>query len=1207
MQEKTPFHIRIRKERERRYLSQQELAEEIKVNERTIRRWENGESVPSPFYQRQLIAILGVVNEINEENDVQTHQEDTSKVPINQEQKRSLFLPSMPPSSEPQDKENGDDRLGVRQELSEVPYIINFQGRAAEVENLRQWIITKHCQIVAILGAGGVGKTALAAHLLEDIKPGFVKIFWRSLHNAPPFEHILNHCIQFVSSQEYTNLPNDIGSRMTILVQHLQRQRCLIVLDNVESIMQAGSHVGQYREGYESYGQFFQRLGEVKHQSCLVLTSREKPSEIDLLEGKNSAVHSFYLNGLGHLEGKTILCEKELFGQDEDWVALVNLYAGNPLALKLVSGPIEEVFGGDIARFLHESEAVFGNISDLLNKQFQRLSTLEQEILCWLAIEREAVTIDDLYQALAHPLSKKELFWAFASLRRRSLVEKRSATTFSLQAVIIEYVTNVLVSRLVSSFQDMTDDMWHNYALLKAQTKDYLKASQVLLIMTPIVRRLLNSMREESIEEVLLRKLEHHRQSDMCPQSYLAGNVLNLLIYLQRNLRGKDFSSLTIRQADLQNVHLPEVNFARANFSDVSFTNTFGNVLSVTFSPQGNLLATGTASGEIWIYDALSRTPLITYRGHTDAVWSVVFNQDSTLLASCSDDGSIRLWESNTGRNLKTFHNQKGRVRSLAFNFNGSVLASGSENNLIQLWDVQSATCLKILEGHTDRVWSVAFSPDGKLLGSGSTDRSVRLWDVQSGQLLTTLQGHSEWVRAIAFSPAGDSIASAGDDKCINLWDVRTGEHLQRLQGHSGRIWTIAFDANGQRLVSGSEDQSLRVWDLASRQCSVSMQGHSNGVRSVSFSPDGQTIMSGGDDQTTRFWDAATGYCLRTLYGHTNRIWSAIFSPDGGTLVSCYEDRTIRLWDLSTNTCCRTLQRHTHGVRAIAPGPDGQILASGGEDQLVRLWDMNSGRCFKTLEGHTGWIRTVAFSRDGRLLASAGEDLTIRLWEASSGKCLFILNSHTSWIRSLAFHPDSTILASASDSEIIRLWDTGTGNCTHVLKGHTGRVRSVCFHPTRPLLASGSEDGTLRLWDIVTGACLTTFLHHQNWVRCVTFSPDGAFLASSSDDQDICLWDVDSGLHRQSLRGHKERVRWVSFHPDGQRIASSSDDGTIKIWDIQTGRCLHTLFNERPYERMNITSVQGLTDAQKMSLQILGAIEEDTQENTSLSGQGFRA
>ena len=222
----------------------------------------------------------------------------------------------------------------------EAPHTRQFYGREKELTELEQWIVDDRCQLVAVLGIGGIGKTTLAAKLAEQIKDEFEYVFWRSLQNAPPLETILKNCIQFLSNQQRIDLPNDINGQITLLIQHLQENRCLLVLDNLETILQSGNRAGEYREGYEGYGRLIQRIGEGKHQSCLLLTSREKAKEVAHLEGKTSPVRSLQLPGLGQLEGQEILKDKGLFGSDEAWADLIHTYTGNPLALKLAAEPI---------------------------------------------------------------------------------------------------------------------------------------------------------------------------------------------------------------------------------------------------------------------------------------------------------------------------------------------------------------------------------------------------------------------------------------------------------------------------------------------------------------------------------------------------------------------------------------------------------------------------------------------------------------------------------------------------------------------------------------------------------------------------------------------------------------------------------------------------------------------------------------------------
>jgi WD40 repeat protein len=1081
-----------------------------------------------------------------------------------------------------------------REDWGESPHIENLYGREKECTNLERWIVVEHCQLVALLGIGGIGKTSLAAKLTEQIKDSFEYIFWRSLQHAPPLESILKNCFQFLSNYQRVDLPEDIDGQIAMLLQYLRDHHCLLVLDNVETILQIGNRFGQYREGYEGYGVLIQRIGEAKHQSCLLLTSREKPKEVAQLEGKTSPVRSMPLSGLEQAEGQELLKDKGLFGSDETLAAMIQLYSGNPLALKLASEPIQEVFGGDVANFLKKGKTVFGDIRDPLDLQFTRLSGLEREIMCWLAIEREAVSLDELLENIGNTVSEGDLLAAIGALRRRSMIESTGTALFTLQPVIMEYVTDVFVEQVYSEIDSGAIKLLGSHALIKAQAKDYVRGSQVRLILAPVAERLLRNLGEEGIEKKLKSILSTLREAQPQRPEYTAGNILNLLIHLQVDLHGYNFSHLTVWQAYLQGVALTDVNFAHANLARSVFTESFGSILSVALSPNGELLGAGGANSEIWQWQVKSGTPHPTCQGHNGWIYSVAFSPDSKALASGSEDQTVRLWDASTGQCLKTLQGHTSRIWSVAFSSDGRLLASGSHDETIRLWDASTGQCLKTLQGHSSRVWSLAFSRDGKLLASGSDDQAVRLWDISTSQSFKTLEGHTSLIRSVAFDPDDKLLASGSEDQTIRLWDISTGQCLKTLEGHTNRVRSVTFSPDGKLLASGSDDQTVRLWDVSTGQCVKTLQEHTNWVGTVAFSSDGTLLASGSEDQTVRLWDVGTGQCVKTLHGYSHLVESVAFSPDGKFLVSGSHDHAVRLWNISSGQCLKTLKRHSSWVRSVAYSSDGKLLASGSDDQTVLLWEVSTGQCLTTLHGHSKGVWSVAFSPDGKLLASGSEDQTVRLCEVSTGRDLTTLHGHTNRVWSVAFSHDGKLLASGSHDETVRLWDVSTGQCLKTLQGHSSRVWSVAFSPDGKLLASGSEDQTVQLWEVSTGRSLTTLHGHTSLVRSVAFSPKGDLLASASNDQTVRLWEVNTGRSLTTLHGHTNQVRSVAFSPsaEGRILASSSHDSTVKIWDIQTSECLKTLRSDRPYERMNIAYVRGINDVQKAMLRALGAVED---------------
>jgi WD40 repeat protein/serine/threonine protein kinase len=1142
----------------------------------------------------------------------------------------------------------------------EAPDVSVFYGRQVEASELRQWLVDDKCRLVGVLGMGGMGKTSLVTHLAEQVKEQFEYLIWRSVRNAPPLDELLADWILILSDQQTYDLPEAVDKRISLLLDYLGQKRCLLVLDNAESILQAGKKAGHYRAGYEAYGQLLQRVGESRHQSCLLLTSREKPREFGPLEGETTPVRTLQLANIDAEAGQAMLRDRGLTGSAESWAALLDRYSGNPLALRLVAETVRELFFGDIAEFLQEEDTIFGGVRDLLAQHFDRLSELEQELLIWLAIEREAVGPDQLQANIVRSILRRELLESLRNLHRRSLLEQ-AKNGFTLQNVVMEFLTDYLVGTVCQEIEaspsgrprggedsaqayekvppsgGLGGSHLNRFALLKAQAKDYVRASQMRLILTPVAGRLLGSLGQVGLEARLKENLATLRQTGLGQPGYAGtvgyagGNILNLLLHLKSNLKGYDFSRLTVWQAYLGGLHLPGVNFTGADLAGAVFTDTFGPITSVAFSPNGKLLAVSTSEGQIRLWRTTDGQPILTLSGHIGLVWSIAFSPDGRTLASGSHDQTLRLWDVHTGQSLKTLSGHTNPVSSIAFSPDGRTLASGSTDQTVRLWDVHTGQSLKTLAGHTNQVRSVAFSPDGRTLASGSHDQTVRLWDVGNAETLDTsqgfktLSGHSNRVWSVAFSPDGQILASGSADQTVRLWDVRTGESLKTLSGHSNRAWSVAFSPDGQTLASGSADQTVRLWAVTNAhalntgQSLKTLSGHTDPVSSIAFSPDGRTLASGSIDQTVRLWAVHTGQSLKTLSGHTNPVSSVAFNPDGETLASGSIDQTVRLWAvanaqaLDTGQSPKTLSGHTDWVWSVAFSPDGQILASSSSDQTVRLWAVHTGQSLKTLSGHSNRVWSLAFSPDGEILASGSADQTVRLWAVGnaealdSGQSLKTLSGHTKQVRAVAFSPDGQTLASGADDQTIRLWAVGnaealdSGQSLKTLSGHTNRVYSVAFSPDGRLLASGSADQTVRLWvaHADTGQGLKTLSGHTNVVMSVAFSPDGQTLASGSFDRTIRLWAIanagglDTGQSLKTLSGHTNGILSVAFSPDGRLLASSSVDESIKLWDVQTGECLNTLRPDRPYERMNITGVTGLTEAQKATLKALGAVEDN--------------
>jgi WD40 repeat protein len=1097
----------------------------------------------------------------------------------------------------------------TRVDWGEAVDVSQFYGRQVQLDILNRWVIQEGCRLVAVVGMGGIGKTMLVTQLAQQLTQTerFGIVVWRSLRQAPPLLNLLTDLMQAIAPEQ--SLSSSLGATMRQLLEQMRCHRCLLILDNVEAVLSSSKLVGTYRSGYEDYSWLFQQLGEGQHQSSVLLTSREIPEEVVFQEGVIAPVRLLRLGSLSVSEGEAILAAKGLAIAVEQPQSqkLIERYQGNPLALKMVATPLKELFDGNISTFLAQETLLFRDIRDLLAHQFDRLNPMERQVMYWLTINREAVTAAQLQADFLPSVSQVELLDALISLDRRSLIEKNKSTaahqtafgtldsiSYTLQPVVMEYVTEQLIEQVYQEVEQGQIDYLRSHALLKAQAKDYVRDVQLRLIVQPILVKLSESQGgHENLKHLFLQLLQVQQLQVRLQPGYFAGNMLNLLLQLGADLSHQDFSNLMIWQTDLSMVNLQGTNFRQADLSNSIFTQSIGEILGAAFSPDAKHIATSHRNGEVCVWRVADGQQTATFRGVAVVVNSLVFSPDGEMLIISNQDPVVKLLHIPTGTVCGELRGHTGAIWSVAISDDGCFLASGGEDLMIKIWEMRTGTCLQTLTGAQGWVGSLAFAPrqtptEPYRLASG--ERVVWIWDLQSGQPLHRLEGHAQGVFAVDFSPNGQVLASSDIDHTLRLWDTHTGQVIAAWNGHDAVVWTLAFSPDGQTLASGGEDQIVKLWDVNTQHCRRTLLGHNGQIQSVAYSPDGLTMVSAALNRSIRLWDVQTGHCLKTWQGYSAAVSDVEFHPNGQMLASAHGDNTLRLWDVQSGDCLNTLSGHADRISCIAFSPDGQLIASASLDQTVRLWDVQSGNFLRTLRSQC-WVNAVVFSADGRLLASSGLERFVRLWDVQTGQCLRVIEQETTWVPALAFSPREQYLASSNHEGSVKLWNAGTSDCLLTLNGHARLAPTIAFNPVEQQLASGSDDCSVKVWDLQTGQCLQTLAGHAHTVTKISFHPQGHLIASGSFDHTLKLWDLEQGKNVATFQGHTSPINSVAFDPEGKMLVSSSDDGTIRLWDSSTGECLRILMIDRPYEGMNISGVTGLTDAQKETLRILGAIE----------------
>ncbi|OMJ89715.1 hypothetical protein SteCoe_8080 [Stentor coeruleus] len=570
-------------------------------------------------------------------------------------------------------------------------------------------------------------------------------------------------------------------------------------------------------------------------------------------------------------------------------------------------------------------------------------------------------------------------------------------------------------------------------------------------------------------------------------------------------------------------------------------------VTSVCFSPDGELLASGSLDSTIKIWDFKDKSLQSTQTNHTRQINIITFSPNSQYLASGSYDTKIKILNLKNNE-IKDHNYHKKEIITLSFDRNSTKLASASGKTII-ISNLYKQDYFK-LKGHYYKINSLCFSPTNDYLASGSDDCTVKVWDISKKMLEFSFTEPKNTILVVIFSPKGNFLLSGCNLGQIKVWNLSKKAFEFSLEKYPSQIKCLTFSHNGSLLASSSYDNTIQIWDFKNKTIKFTLIGHSNEITSISFNPKSNILASGSKDHLIKIWDLDVQKDSISLYTHLEQVYCVCFSPDGNLLASSSKDRLIKIMNINENKEIIELKGHNHGILCITFSPDGNFIASGSGDSLVKIWDLKTNTEIYNIK-YPSQIKCLSFNPNGNLLASGCMNGLLKVYDLQKNED-FLSKTLIDTIYGLSFSPDGRLLAIGCKYSI-EVWNINDKIQQYKLEGHIKTVSCLSFSPNGKFLASGSYDKLVKIWNLARKNEEFTFKGHKNDVCCLGFCPDGKFVASGSEDGNIKIWNLVDGVEEISFKAHEQQVCSLSFKADGKSLASGSANNEVKLWRFDKG------------------------------------------------------
>jgi len=603
-------------------------------------------------------------------------------------------------------------------------------------------------------------------------------------------------------------------------------------------------------------------------------------------------------------------------------------------------------------------------------------------------------------------------------------------------------------------------------------------------------------------------------------------------------------------------------------------------IQGLELAPSGKIFTCFSANSKSFeIRETATGRLVKTIPAHQQRLVAVTWSPDGNHLATASRDGTVAVWSANSGKLEKQTRLSSSTPTGVSWRPDGAeILVSTAENHLHRLdastlesVGVIETRVVKILARFFDGPGLVSWSPDSKAFVVAGVPQNFNdmVWLYRMDSLdgpAVRIKEHKGAVTDIAWSPDGSLFASAGWDGLIKIWNS-DGEPVRVLQGHTGKIQGIARRPDGAALVSATKNRELFVWDVRSGEIIDKLPGHTKAISVVDWSSDGKFIVTGDEEGGVKIWETGRNRVAQVLYQVPAPIQSLRTSPDGKTFLCGLTQKKIQFVDVSTGEAPEALKDefdHTWIMDWSADGKHIVVATVGASRERERLSGFSLLRIdgLSRMAGHPP-IRIegpspigLAWEPGGHRVATCSYGGYMGIWDTETKAMVHELSAEsTPPLWAVSWSPDAKYLVATGMKHRRMLFDSEGTLIYHARSSGDGELlhSAQSWSPDSLRYAAPSTNGQVLIYSVEGPEPVAALIGHSSEVKAVAWHPGGKRLASAGDDHTVRIWDTDSGQLLLTLRGHTESIHCLEWIHGGQALASAGLDGSIRVWNAAKG------------------------------------------------------